>query len=266
MNIYVREIKRNFKAFVIWTSAFVLYDVLIFAMWPGMGDQAASYAELFGAMPKELLAAFNIESADFGDALGYFGTYGSVYFVLAGSIYATMLGAGILSKEEGEGTVEFLLAKPVTRTDVALSKLGAAASLVAGFVAVFVGLSAALLAAYAPGSFAAKDMAMIGAGYALSFLVFMALGFLASIYVVRAKSALPLSMGIALGSFMLGVASRIAGGMEWLEWASPMDWFNANRALAAGGLRGDYSLAALCLIAALPALAVFLYNKKDIKA
>ncbi len=266
MNIYLRELRRNSKAFFIWTAVFILYDALIFCVWPSMREQATAYAELFGAMPKEVLAAFNITSFDYSDILDFFGTYGSVYFVLAGSMYTTMLGAGILSKEEGEGTADFLLAKPVTRTSIALSKLCAAMSLAIGFVVAFSLVSAAFLVAQGPASFTAGDLAIIGAGYALSFLVFVAIGFLASVFVVKAKSIMPLSMGIVLGSFMLGVASRIAGGMEWLEWLSPMDWFNTNRALAEGGLRGDYLVTALCLIVALPAFAIFLYNRKDIKA
>jgi ABC-2 type transport system permease protein len=171
-----------------------------------------------------------------------------------------------LSREEGEGTAEFLLAQPVSRLSVALQKLGAAFILILSFVAVFMAVSAAYLSILGGGTVSAAHILIIGSGYALSFLVFVALGFLASVFVTRPRSVLPLAMALSFGTYLLGAASRIVPSWEWLEALSPMDWFSTNRSLAEGGLRGGYLAAAIGIIVALPAAAVGLYARKDIKA
>jgi ABC-2 type transport system permease protein len=43
--------------------------------------------------------------------------------LLCGSIFAMLLASGILSKEESDKTIEFLLSKPVTRNNIINQKL-----------------------------------------------------------------------------------------------------------------------------------------------
>ncbi|HQD53175.1 MAG TPA: ABC transporter permease subunit [Bacillota bacterium] len=48
-----------------------------------------------------------------------------MYFLvlLFGGIYAAILGSGIMAKEEEEKTIEFLLARPVSRSQIITGKL-----------------------------------------------------------------------------------------------------------------------------------------------
>ena len=62
------------------------------------------------------------------------------YIVMAGGIYAAILGVSALVKEESEGTIEFLYSKPVTRSKIVTSKILASAVIFFIFI-IIVGIS-----------------------------------------------------------------------------------------------------------------------------
>jgi len=79
--------------------------------------------QLFEApVMNSLLAAFGADLNSMSNVLGYYVTYNSIYLALLASIYSILLTSKIISKEENEKTAEFLLTRPVTRSEVFISK------------------------------------------------------------------------------------------------------------------------------------------------
>lgn len=68
-----------------------------------------------------MVSGLGADDISFAEVLDFF-TYVIPYITLFASIYAMLLGAGILSKEEDEKTIDFLLAKPVTRSAILSQK------------------------------------------------------------------------------------------------------------------------------------------------
>jgi len=76
-------------------------------------------------MMKGILNAFGASIDQLSNVLGFYATRNAVFIMLLGSIFSIMLAAKTLSREEREKTAEFLLTKPITRTEVVGSKLAA---------------------------------------------------------------------------------------------------------------------------------------------
>ena len=73
-------------------------------------------------MPKELLAAFGMDTIDLSTVLGYF-SFILMFAQLCLAIQAGNYGFGLVSIEESELTADFLMTKPVSRVRILTSKL-----------------------------------------------------------------------------------------------------------------------------------------------
>lgn len=104
-------------------------------------------------MPKSLLAAFGMEKISVTNLMGYYATKQYPTITLFGSIYAVILASGMLSKEENDKTIEFLLSKPVERAEIVTAKLCSIVTLITVFnllitIIMFISLQAVKTADY----------------------------------------------------------------------------------------------------------------------
>lgn len=72
MTIFLRELKRNRKGFVIWTLCLVLSNVGMMLMYPTFADQSKEYQELMKKFPKEMLEGLGMDKLNFAQILDYF--------------------------------------------------------------------------------------------------------------------------------------------------------------------------------------------------
>lgn len=125
-HIYLKELKRNFKSWFIWTVALSIIITVGMIFYPIFmeGNLIKEMKALFETpIMNTLMAGFGADIATFSDLLGFFVTYGAIYNTLLGAVYSILLASNILSKEENNKTAEFLLSKPVTRNEVYSGKL-----------------------------------------------------------------------------------------------------------------------------------------------
>ena len=116
MNIFIRELKANRKALIIWCAC-ILVGVL-----SGMGKYTAyssggSNSDLFNTLPFAVKALLGIGSFDVTKMSGFFALL-FLYMELMIAIHAVLLGSGIIAKEERDKTTEFLMIKPVSRSSI----------------------------------------------------------------------------------------------------------------------------------------------------
>ncbi|WP_100065718.1 ABC transporter permease subunit [Miniphocaeibacter massiliensis] len=122
MTIFKHEMKQGFKALAIWTfviGGMLSIALLIFPdMTKGMGDSK----DLFSNMG-DFTAAFGMDKINFGTVMGFYGIECGNILGIGGGFFAAFLGISILSKEEKNGTAEFLLTHPIKRFKVIFEKL-----------------------------------------------------------------------------------------------------------------------------------------------
>src|SRR4030066_1693369 len=124
-NIYQHEFLARLKSVVIWALAMAIILVFYFSLFPVFSDQAALMNEFLARYPAQLGAAFGLDKIDLSTVLGFY-AFTFVFVQLCLAIQAGNYGFGLVSIEENELTADFLLSKPVSRTQVLTSKLLAA--------------------------------------------------------------------------------------------------------------------------------------------
>ncbi len=106
-----------------WSIAIVAFIVLNLAFYPSFKDQAGELDKALSNMPDSLKALFT-DTGDFTSPVGYLSS--QIYYLLLPAlltVYSIGIGASLLAKEEQQGTLELLLARPLSRTKLLISKL-----------------------------------------------------------------------------------------------------------------------------------------------
>jgi ABC-2 type transport system permease protein len=172
-----------------------------------------------------------------------------------------------LKIEQGERkkTAEFLLSKPVRRSEVVWSKLAAFFTylLLLNVIILFVGFTS--LEVFKGKSDYRLTPFLIHWFYAfLLMLIFGAIGLFLSLWIKRGRPITNISIGITMGAYFFDVFSKITKSMEKIGYVSPFKFVDS------GVLRPDYGLAwwrVLCFLGislVLLTLSFFIYKKKDI--
>jgi ABC-2 type transport system permease protein len=265
MNLFKRELRKNRKSFIIWTIIILCFCVYALALYPTMANQADKLKDLIKSYPKGLMDAFNMNKLDMANILGFFGMESYLFITLLGSIYVALLAAGIVSKEEDEGTIEFLMAKPVSRNSILTSKMLCILFYIVVlnlciFVFNYVGFEAVKKGEYDKTGFLLLSVAPL-----LLNLTFAALGLILSMFVVKAKNILSASIGLVLGTYFIGIVSTMSSKAELLKYFSPFKYVDAGDLITNKKIDGVYLIIMGLIIIVSVVSTYIVYNKKDIR-
>ncbi len=265
MNIFRFEMKRNFRTFAIWTvavAAFVAFMLSTFrSSFRGAGTSLEEYVKMF---PESLRIAFGLDRLDLGSAEGFFGAEVHLMIILFGSMYAALLSSSLLSKEENDRTIEFLLAKPVTRSEVVTQKSLVFVIYTTAFVLVNWLVSWASLRGLGDSEFAMRPFWLLGLMTLLSILSVASLGFLGSVFVTRTRAVYSASLGFVLGLYALQIVADVSEKARFLRFITPFKWASAPDILSAGRVETVYLAVAIAAIALSIAGSYWAYGRKDI--
>ncbi|HEX3030413.1 MAG TPA: ABC transporter permease subunit [Clostridia bacterium] len=264
MILFLRELKRNRKYFIIWTSimtALMLYMGLLF---PTMADQTKNMTEMIKQMPEILRNMMNLDLMDFTNVVKYYASEPYVFLLLLGGVFSMILAAGILSKEESDKTIEFLYAKPVTRNYIVTYKLLSTLLYIILFNVILGVVTIAIFEAVKKHDFSISLMVTLMMGALLLQLVFAAVGFVASVFVVKAKSILPLSIGVVIGTYILNTIAGLSDKTDWLKYLTPFKYVDAVDIVKTGRINGGYLVIMTVVIVVSIILSYVFYNRKNI--
>ena len=121
MTLFLRELKGNLKSFTIWTVCIVAMMVMFMAMYPSFAAQGNTLTEMLKGFSPELIQMFGFDAIDFTKTMDYY-AYIFQYVLLATMIQFMIMGAGLISREEDSGTINFLYAKPLSRRSIVGTK------------------------------------------------------------------------------------------------------------------------------------------------
>ncbi len=259
-NLYLMEMRRNLKGFAIWSAAVGLCVASTFAIIPTF---IGNRAQLLAAYPEDLLKAMGMDAAAWSSVLGVYASYYVFFVPLLGAVYAAGLGSNILAREERERTAEFLLSRPLSRIEIAVSKMLALLSYITALwlVSTIVGIIGLKASAGEIDSGAYWVLSVYG------YLLVAAFGFLAfflSLLVRRGRTIVGAGIGIVLGAYLLDVLGNLSDKVAALARLSPFHYLDTGvmapgYALALGNMAFYVALIVACAAAALP-----VYRRKDI--
>ncbi len=262
MNVaIVRRSLRALRWHITWYGVgLAAYAALIVLLYPTFRDflDDAQY-------PEEFLQFFGGEGADLSSPAGFLTTE---YFSLAPVImliYAVVAGTGMLAGDEGRGTLEVLLAQPISRTRLFASR---AVALLLGAVLIcvvnvlgwlvsvpFVDLEGVSLLEVMLATFAVLPVLAFFGGLAM---------LVGAVAPSRAMAAGILA-AVVIAVYLLASFAQTVEALAWTERVNPYWYSDASRVLT-DGVVWWHQLVLLAGAAALFALGGLAFAGREIKA
>ena len=175
-----------------------------------------------------------------------------------------VLGSGIISKEEDDKTIEFLLAKPVSREKIVTSKALSVLSYILFFnVSLFIA-DFSMLEAFKTNEFDIKIFILLSIGAFLVHLTFAALGLFISVFITKARTLMSVSLGVVIGTYFLGLVSSLSDRLDILKYISPFEYVNAIEIITNTKIDYKYIIIMVSIICVSVIGTYFFYHRKDI--
>lgn len=262
MNMFLHELKAYRKSTIIWTLSLVALVLLFMSMFPSFSKDAEEFKKLMEGFPVELRKAIGLSIDSIATVIGFY-SYAFLYLKLTGAIQAMNLGTSILSKETREKTAEFLLTKPVTRSQIVTAKILAALTSLLMTNIVFITATMLIASVVSEADFNQQALFMIAITLLFIQLIFFAIGLIVSVIFSKIKSVISVSLGTVFGFFMLALIASTTGD-DGLRYLTPFNYFDSTYIMKHTGYEKPFlAVGSLIIIGAVVA-SYYLYTKKDI--
>lgn len=264
-NLFRKEWRMNSTALVLWTIAITLLITATMSVFNTFIENQSKVIGMMKIIPKGALQFKGISNfEDLLSVLGFWAVNNVIYMMVLGSVYSIILSSNILLKEEYNKTAEFLLTRPITRSEVFNSKLAVVVINVVllNLITSLAGFLSMEFVKNAP--FHIKPFVILSFYTLLLNLLFVALGLFISTLVKRSKPVTTLSIGLVLILYFIFTISKITESASKLGYLSPFKYIDTEV------IRTDYGLESwrvfyfISLTLILGGMAYRLYLKKDI--
>ena len=259
-----RELKINFKSFLIWLLVLIALFTLVYLIYPTIltGDNIKMLDEMMKTFPEEMLKAFNMDISSMESAYGWLKSEGFVFVLLIIGCYAGILGSNILLKEESDKTIEYLHSLPVKRSDILLSKVATGLIYITSITILlgifnYIGLSLS-------GEFDKQQYILLSITPLFSSIVTFFLCLYLSTFTHKTKKMLGISLGIVLISYILQMLSTIADTVEFLKYLSVFTLSDIRNVIIDRTINPVMVIISILLSSILLTLTILRYNKKEL--
>lgn len=262
--MFKREMKVNFKSFLIWLLILIGIFTLVFLIYPSIinSDNVKMMDEMMEMFPEEMLKAFNMDISSIDSAFGWLKSEGFIFVLLLTGCYSGILGSNILLKEESDKTIEYLNSLPIKRNTIVLNKvLSGLLYIVLMVVALgifnFIGLSLS-------GEFDKKVYILLSVTPIFSSLVIYFICMFLSTFTHKTKKMLGVSLGIVFISYMLQILSSLAENVEFLKNFSVFTLADIRNVIIDTAINPLMVLISIVLSILFLGLTIIRYNKKEL--
>ena len=264
-NLFLNEMRRNAISLIVWMIAITLLISLTMAVYRTFVENQSKILGMMSLVPKGALQFKGISNFnDLLSVLGFYSVNNIIYMMVLGSIFAIVLSSNILLKEEYNKTAEYLLTRPLTRSEIFFSKLAVI------FLYVFLLNLVTALAGFIcmelvkTGPFSIRAFLILSLYTLLLNLLFGAIGLFLSTLVKRPKPITAFSIGLVLIFYFIYTLSKITESASKIGYLSPFRFVNMDAINPAYKLDFWHLLYFIGISLLLAGLSYRLYNRKDI--
>lgn len=266
MNIFKWELRRTRKLLLGWTMAFVLLQLMYSSFFPSMvSEEGGLLLAKLNMLPKFFLKMFGLENLDLTNILHYYAMQGQFIVMLIGSVFAVKIGSSMIVKEENDKTVEFLMAKPITRNSIITAKLFALLTIILIFDGTIMIANLIFFNVFnTSNTFDFKLFWILSLSPLFIHLSAGLLGFLISALQRKLGKADMFSLGCVFSLYGVSVLAKLTEKLNFLKFFSPYSYFDPSNIVKTRSL--DITYLVLFLIESLVFITItYLYfRKKDI--
>lgn len=269
MNIYLRELKANFKSFLFWCIGIIAIIAGGMGKYAGVSSSAQSITSIIGKIPKAFLAIFGMNGIDMSTPSGFYAVI-FFYVLIVSTIYSSLLGAGIISKEEQDKTSEFLFTKPVSRAGAITSKIIAALTYTTLYNIVTITVSFAAAAMVIPESLAgsesgiARDILVLGAGMFFVQLIYLFIGTGMASMIKKPGASPGSATGVMLATYFISMVIDLTEDLDFLKYLTPFKYFEPKQLINGGNPELIFVIISLALITLFLSATYIFFPKRDL--
>jgi len=232
-------------------------------VYPSVREGADAFTALLNQMPKGMLSFFgNSDAAQLMSPAGFVNSrLNASIGVIVVIVFAISLGTAAIAGEEDRGTLDLLLANPISRARVVLERVGAMGTLIAvvAFATFLVLLVADPLVDL---GFSVVNMVASNVGLALTALVFGTMALAVGGVTGRRSFTLGTVSGVTVTAFFVNGLAPLVDWLRWPRELSPFYWLQRSDPLRNGFAWGD-DLLMLAVVGGFVAVAVWGFNRRD---
>lgn len=244
-----------------WGS--ILFIVALYLMWiyKPMLDQQAQLKNLLDAYGKEMLSFFG-GAVDIFSAGGYLSFGFFSYIPVAIGILALLLGAGLVAADEEKGTLDLILAHPITRTALFWGRwLALVVTLSAVLILTWLGFVLGLPLSGLETTAGALLLPHISLFSVL--ILFAALALFLSLLLPSRTLAASLTGALLVASYIVTSLASVNDKLAPINNLSPLKYYQGGNAV--DGLNWGYLLGMLAAALIFTVLAWLLFLRRDIR-
>jgi ABC-2 type transport system permease protein len=254
---------RRFRGQILgWGIALALLGVLLVSMYDSFAAQQEQFEDLIELYPPELIAFFGDIGSMFATPEGFVSVEFFSYMPLILGIFGVLVGSGLLVSDEENGTLDLIMAHPVSRTALFMGRLLA---FVAATVAI---LAIAWLGLIVPMTWSSVDigwgrmwlpfLSLLG-----ELLVFGTMSLLLSMLLPSRRLAATTAGLLLVASFFITGLAEINEDLEPIAKLSPLSYYQTQEAFQ--GLNGTWLIGLLIAAVVFAALAWWCFQRRDIR-
>jgi ABC-2 type transport system permease protein len=265
MTILKQEFRMSRRSVIAWCIALAAVIIIFGSLFSSFTKDAALLDQLLANYPPQLLEAFGMNNLDLSSIAGFF-SFPFLFAQVCLAIQAAYYGFSLVSVEEREWTADFLLTKPLTRSQILTSKLLAAlVGLTITNAVVWICSFVAIMAFRGDKPFDAVPFLLLLLSVVVFQMFFVAVGLVISLLVRRVRSVISYAMALALGMYVLNAFGDMLG-TSVLEDITPFKHFDPRYILSHGAYNGPLALFSIVVIVVCLAASYRLYTRRDIPA
>lgn len=244
-----------------WGIGLGLLAAMIILPYDSLMRQREQLQALVKALPPEMMAFFG-GMTDLLSPAGYLNMQFYSYMPIVVGIYAVLAGSGLVASDEENGTLDLVLAHPISRTALFLGRVWALAAAMLGILAItWLGFIAALPFTAMPVSPLALIWPILSLFAVIAF--FAALALLLSMVLPSRRLAASVAGLLLVASYTITSLATLIEGLATVARFSPLNYYQGGRAVDGlnwGWLAWLLGAAVLCSL-----LAWLLFEGRDIR-
>ncbi|PAB60693.1 ABC transporter permease subunit [Anaeromicrobium sediminis] len=264
MNIFLHELKAYRKSTILWTISLVLVNIVFFSLYPSFSKDVEKIKSLMEGFPEAIRIGMGISLDSFASILGYY-SFPFTFVLLIGSIQAMNFGTSVVSKEVRQKTADFLLTKPIRRTQILTSKIMAVITALVITNVIYIGATIMTISAVKNNDYDSKILFMISITLLFVQLIFMSLGVIISVILPRIKSVLPISLATVFVFYFISFLSS-QDPDDMIRYITPFKYFDPTYIIENSAYETPFLIITLVFIVASITASYVIYSKRDIHA
>ena len=265
MNIYIYEIKAQFKSFIIWTVSLLLtMYVFMGGIYPSYQKSAVDLVKVMEGFPKQFTQIFGFQMFSMFSYSGYY-SFAFGYIGLVAGIFAVIVSLSIFAREKRLKCLDFLVTKPISRQQIFWVKLLACLTIIIAINVFYVVGNMIMYNQNNQSSDLTGRFILASLGIFFTQLVFLAIGLFIATFSKKIRSVSGFATAIGFIAFILSAFANIIDE-EVVNLIAPLKYFEPSNVMAKGYFEVKYILVAVFLIGFCTVTSYIRFCKSDLHA